>query len=177
LSAKFNRLTITVFGSPESFFVWPSPIQKDLFITLTAASLLSLYICMHVCMYVCKLSEEPSVKVLHENKQEYQVCKIFAHLADYWILSHVKRQHFCEPLWSRQTGLCSQLVSPHFEGTARVTGLGEFSPIWWLFTFSSLCENYRYRTNNWTTFFLGKSRVHIFFHKKWVGLYCGRLFH
>jgi hypothetical protein len=113
-------------------------------------------------MYVCKLSEKPSVKVSHENKQEYQVCKIFTHLADYWILSHVKRQHFCEPLWSQQTGLCSQLVSPPFEGTARVTGLDEFSPVGWLFTLGSFCETYKYSTDNWATFVHGKSCVPIF---------------
>jgi hypothetical protein len=38
---------------------------------------------------------------------------------------------------------------------ARVTGLGKFSSVGWLFSLGSFCENYRSGRNHWANFSVG----------------------
>jgi hypothetical protein len=55
-----------------------------------------------------------------------------------------------------EENLTPKTSKPWMNITDRVTRLGEFWPVGWLFTWASVSENYRSRPNVWATFFAEK---------------------
>jgi hypothetical protein len=86
----------------------------------------------------------------------------------------------CRIMYINNTDLCRRdqklLGAKVFEPCYRVTRLGEFSPIGWLFTLGGFVEFYRRALICGTIFPTGEV-VHWFWPKKSVGLHLGPFFH